>query len=55
MKEGIEYVARDKRQPYRVWYNNRIIFFAHTLLEADMKLQKERLLHETYNKQKELK
>ena len=39
-KTGIEVSLRDKVQPFRVWYNGNIIWFARTREEAEEKLEK---------------
>lgn len=39
---GIMENPLDKSQPFRVWYNGNIIWFAHTMKEAEEKLEKER-------------
>ncbi|KKM99638.1 hypothetical protein LCGC14_1145870 [marine sediment metagenome] len=42
MKQGIEIVSYDKVQPYRVWWNHHIFWFARTQGEAEYKLQEEK-------------
>ncbi len=42
MKTGIVKVDYDKRQPYRVYWRNKIIWFARTLGEAELKLSEEK-------------
>jgi len=39
MKSGIELVKRDIRQPYRVWWDSYIVWFAKTPTEANDKLK----------------
>ena len=44
-KTGIFKNERDTLQPYRVWYDGHIVYFAKTLDEAVRELAKEKARH----------